>query len=665
MDSNKITVALAGNPNVGKTTMFNAITGARQHVGNWPGVTVEKKVGYKSYKGYDLEIVDLPGTYSLSAYSKDEVVARDYIVKEHPDVVIHIADATNLERNLYLLTQIMELDVRIVVALNMVDIARENGDVIDAEQLSRNFGVPVVETVGSKGTGVEDLLDAVLKESVKKYDPQEKAIYRDEIEEQIESVKQVLAHDTKLSGTYPLRWLSIKLLENDEEVVEHVSQSPGYGLIEQELALHDRDAFEMDIVDNRYMAIQCILDKSCRFAPPEMSASDMFDKVFTHKYLGIPIFLAMMWAAFELTFTVASPFSNAIDWIFTKLAELITTYVAHEQLASLLGDGIVGGLGSVLVFVPNIFILFLLISFLEDSGYLARAAFVMDRLMSRLGLHGKSFIPLLMGFGCSVPAIMACRSIENEKDRIITILSTPFISCGARLPVYVLFAGIFFSQWEGEVVFSLYVISIIIAIASAKLFRNTLFKGEKSSFIMELPPYRIPTLKTSLIHMWERGKLYLKKAGTIILLGVTIIWFLASFPSGVEYGAEGSIIAMIGKVIEPLVSPLGFDWKIAVALLFGFVAKEIVVGSLGTLYGAGENEELLSDQLQADPGVTALSSVGLMLFTLIYSPCIATVSVIKKETGSWKWMAFSIAYSTALAWVVAFLVHTVGVALGY
>jgi ferrous iron transport protein B len=422
----------------------------------------------------------------------------------------------------------------------------------------------------------------------------------------------------------------------------------------------------MSIVDARYAHIREIISTSCsRPNAAALDATGMIDTVLTNKYLGIPLFLSLMWSAFMLTFTLATPFMEAIDLAFGYLIGNVGSYVENEQLASLLGDGILGGLGSVLIFVPNIFILFFLLSLMEDSGYLARATFVMDRLMSKIGLHGKSFVPMLMGFGCSVPAIMACRTIENRSDRMVTILSAPFITCGARLPVYVLFAGAYFGRSEGTVVFALYVLSIVVAVLSAKLFRSTMFKGAPSSFIMELPEYRVPTIRTSLLHMWSRGSLYLRKAGTVIFAGVVLIWALASYPTGVEYGAADSIIGSIGKVLESLVAPLGFDWKIAVALIFGFVAKEIVVGALGVLYGAGEDESLLSERLTADSSIGAVEAMGLMVFTLIYMPCIAAVSVIRKETGSWKWTGFSILYSTALAWGAAFLVRHAGLAMGY
>ncbi len=666
MMKDKMTIALAGNPNVGKTTIFNNLTGTRQHVGNWPGVTVEKKVGTKTYKNRELEIVDLPGTYSLTAYSIDEVVARDYIVEEKPDVVIHIVDATNLERNLYLTTQLMEHGAKVVIALNMMDMARERGDQIDIDKLSSLLEIPIVETVGCDGIGMDELLDEALEEVNKGPHHHHVVGYGKDVERYIGELAIIIQKDEVLAKKYPSRWVAIKLLENDEEVLKKLKGSPAEKEIRKKLKAIDTDEMEAHMADKRYEAIGSILPQTCSICVPKMNVSDMIDKVVTNKYLGIPIFLAMMWGAFEITFTFAVPFMEIIDMIFGGLAGVISG-MGNGWLPSLLGDGIIGGVGSVLIFLPNILILFWILALLEDSGYLARAAFIMDKLMYNLGLHGKSFIPMLMGFGCTVPAIMATRSIEDNKDRMITIMVAPFMSCGARLPVYVILAGIFFGGAAGSVIFSLYALGILVAILSAVLLRKTLFKGKPAPFIMELPPYRVPTLKTSLIHMWERGQMYLKKAGTIIFLGVIIIWVLAYFPSGVEYGSEDSYIGMMGKVIAPIFAPLGFDWRIAVALIFGFVAKEIVIGAMGVLYGAGDNEELLSDAISdsSSSGIYPAHALSLMVFTLLYMPCIAVVGVIKKETGSWKWTLFAVLYSTGLAYIAAFIVFRIASAMGY
>ena len=655
----KIRVAVAGNPNVGKTTLFNAITGARQKVGNWPGVTVEKKVGSKEYSGRMLEIVDLPGTYSLTAYSADEVVARDYILEEKPDVVVQVVDSTNLERNLYLSTQLLEMGVNLVLALNMSDLSEKKGDRIDLQGFEKFLGAKVVRTTAKDGKGINSLLDTVIEKA-----GSESLIhdigYGKMIEGQILSLEAILAEDKNLDEKYPLRWLSVKLLEGDENARSKISSSSVGPEVGKYLSDLDLDICEAEIADKRYEFISSLLPQVCTTCVEKVSTSDMVDKVFTNKYLGIPIFLALMWGMFELTFTFASPFMKIIDMFFGWLAEVVAANVGSAWLASLLGDGLIAGVGAVLLFVPNIFILFFLLSLLEDSGYLARAAFIMDKLMYSMGIQGKSFIPMLMGFGCSVPAVMATRVIEDEKDRLITILITPFMSCGARMPVYVLLAGTFFGKQAGSVIFGLYVLGIIVAILSAKLFRTFIFKGTPSPFIMELPPYHRPSIGNSLKYMKNQGAVYLKRVSTVIVGGVVLIWLLAYFPQGVEYGSAESYVGSLGKFLEPLVAPIGFDWKIAVALIFGFLAKEVVLGSLGTLYGAGGDEGMLSSVLATDPTFTPAIALGLMVFTLLYVPCIGAVAVIKKETGSWKWMLFAAAYSTAIAWILAFVFVRLG-----
>lgn len=665
MEDREIKIALTGNPNVGKTTLFNALTGSRQHVGNWPGVTVEKKSGRVSYKGYDIEVIDLPGTYSLTAYSMDEIVARDFIIEEKPDIVIQVVDASNLERNLYLTTQLMELGSEILIVLNMCDIAEDRGDRLYIDKMQELLATPVIRTVATQKKGLCDLLDKVIEQKELKQHHGHEIGYGNEIEEKILDIEKVLIEDEKRDKRYPLRWVSIRLLEGDDNVKGKIVNSPVYGRVMAIIDSIDQEEYEAEIADKRYLAINTIFPQMCTRANDTLTKSDMIDRVLTNKYLGIPIFLALMWGAFELTFAFATPFMDMIDLAATWASEYVSSSIHPDWLASLVGDGIIGGVGAVLVFVPNIFILFFLLSLLEGSGYLARAAFIMDKLMYKIGMHGKSFIPMLMGFGCNVPAIMAARSIEDEKDRLITILIVPFISCGARLPIYVLFAGTFFGRQAGTVIFAMYILGIAIAIVSAKILRETIVKGKPAPFIMELPPYRVPTLKTSLIHMWDNGFMYIKKAGTIILAGVVVIWVLASFPWGVEYGSEASYVGSIGHAVEPLMKPLGFDWKISVALIFGLVAKEIVVASIGVLYGTGDSSEALSERLLADSGVTALSSLSLMAFSLLYMPCVATVGVIKKETGSWKWTIFAIVYGIVVAWIIAFLIYQGGRLLGY
>ncbi|WOX56067.1 MULTISPECIES: ferrous iron transport protein B [unclassified Methanoculleus] len=650
----EIRIALTGNPNVGKTTLFNELTGSRQHVGNWPGVTVEKKTGRISRNGYEIEVVDLPGTYSLTAYSADEIVARNFLLDEKPDAVIQVVDATNLERNLYLTTQLTELGVPVVIALNMADMAEAQGDTIDRTRLSEFLEVPVVRTVGTRGEGLDDLIEAAIREAKTSPHHEHTIGYGGDVEAKIAALVDALSADKSLAKRYPLRWLAVKLLEGDENVLARVREGPASARVQSILSSIDSDEYEAVMADKRYEAIAAILPQVHRTDIKGATFSDMVDRVVTNRYLGIPIFLALMWGAFELTFTVAAPFATAIEVLFAWLAEVSVTSLEPAWLGSLIGDGIIGGVGAVLVFLPNIFILFLILALLEDSGYLARAAFIMDRPLYAIGLPGKAFIPMLIGFGCNVPAIMATRSIESEKDRLLTILVNPFMSCSARLPVYVLFAGAFFGAQAGGVMFFLYVLGIVVAIASAKLFRSTILPGEVSPFVMEMPPYRIPTAMTSLIHMWGRGSMYLRKAGTIILLGAMVVWALASFPYGVEYGSAESFAGMLGHLIEPLVAPLGFDWKVAVALIFGFLAKEVVVGSLGVLYGTGE--ETLSEALLVDPGLSSATALALMVFVLLYMPCVAALGVIKKETGSWKWTGFVVAYGIVVAWVLAFVV---------
>ncbi|MFA5331782.1 MAG: ferrous iron transport protein B [Methanoregula sp.] len=654
MDNKKIRIALAGNPNVGKSTLFNAITGAHQHVGNWPGVTVEKKSGNILHQGHDLEIVDLPGTYSLTAYSADEVVARDYLIDEKPDVVIHVIDATNLERNLYLTTQLLETGVPVVIALNMSDMSEQRGDQISRKKMEEYLEVPVVRTVGSRGEGIKELLNAAVHEAETSPHHEHSIGYGDKTEQVIAKLCDILNRDAALTKKYPARWLATRLLEGDENAQEKIGTSTVKNNVNVFLKTIDTGEYEAAMADRRYDIISAILPQVCTTCVKKMNASDLIDRVVTNRFLGIPIFLALMWGAFELTFAAAAPFTSAINAGIAALGSAVTAGMEPGPLTSFINDGLIGGVGTVLGFVPNIFILLLILAILEDSGYLARAAFVMDRLMYAIGLPGKSFIPMLIGFGCNVPAIMATRTIEDKKDRLITILVNPFISCGARLPVYVLFAGVFFPENAGTVIFGLYVLGIVIAILSAKLFRSTILPGKPAPFLMEMPPYRLPTVMTSLIHMWDRGSMYLRKAGGVILAVAIIVWALASLPYGVEYGGAESYAGIIGHVLQPLVAPLGFDWKIAVALLFGFMAKEVVVGSLGVLYGVGEDG--LGSALLADPSMGAVTALALMVFVLLYLPCMAAMAVIKKETGSWKWTGFSVVYGIVVAYLAALAV---------
>lgn len=667
----ELVVALAGNPNSGKTSLFNELTGSRQHVGNWPGVTVEKKEGRLKFEGIDFKVVDLPGTYSLGAYTEDEVIARNFIIYDKPDVVINVVDATNLERNLYLTMQLLEMNANLVIALNMSDEAKAKGIEIDKDKLSQILKVPVVMTVATKGEGVKELLENVLK-AVEFKGERYRIDYGKELEEGISELESLIKEDEELSKKFFPRWLAIKFIENDENIMKEFSSKTALmekvKLIQKKLeGIFGEDA-EVVVADKRYGVISGIV-KECvkkRSTPEERyTLSDRIDRIVTNKYLGIPIFLVAMWAVFEFTFALGNPLSDWIEMFFDWLGEVTASWLlsiaAPDILISFIRDGIIAGVGSVLVFIPPIFLLFFAISVLEDSGYMARAAYVMDRFMTALGLHGKSFIPMLIGFGCNVPGIMATRTLENKEDRLVTILVNPLMSCAARLPVYVLFAGAFFEAHQGLVVFSIYLLGIVLAVIMAKIFKKFLFKGKTAPFVMELPPYRVPTLKGLLIHMWERGSLFVRKAGTIILGVVVLVWILSSLPAGVEYASAESYIGRLGSAVAPILKPAGFGtWEAASALIFGILAKETVVGTLGVVYGA-EGDALFEAIRQH---FTPLSAYAFMVMTLIYIPCVATIAAIRRETNSWKWTFFAIGYTLVLGWLMAVLVYQGGRILG-
>jgi ferrous iron transport protein B len=710
MKTKNLVIALAGNPNAGKTTIFNAMTGARQHVGNYPGVTVERKEGRVKYKDYDITVIDLPGTYGLSAYSPDEVVARQVIIEEKPDIVVNILDASNLERNLYLTLQLKELGVPLVLALNMADVAEKNAVKINYSLLAQLLGAPVVRCVGNKNEGISDILEAVvnryrgqgnIKERQMRYGQaieaelsllQEKINWGGAPAQEIAAGAETYSSLASPLTSLPLRWVLVKLLENDQEVsrqlaavqdgqaiIDGVAQSQQRlkGILDMEL--------EIALVEDRYAFIRGICREACeRGALDRVSVTEKIDNVLLNRVLGLPIFLGMMWLLFQLTFTLGAPFMDWIDVGVSSLGDWVNANMADGMLRSLLVDGIIGGVGGVIVFLPNIILLFLGIALLEDTGYMARAAFVMDRVMHKVGLHGKSFVPMLIGFGCGVPALMATRSLENPRDRLTTMLVTPLMSCGARLPVYSLLIAAFFPAYlGGNILFSIYILGILLAILMAKVFRAWLLPGEAEPFVMELPTYQMPTLKSILIHMWERAWLYLKKAGTIILAISILMWGLLTFPTVDNQGAEwenatvqleNSYAGQIGKAIEPVFRPLGFDWKTSVALLAGFGAKEVVVSTLGTLYSiedeeglAEETEETVSgfaERARNQSGYTPLVAYVLMVFTLIYVPCMAFIAVLKRESNSWKWPFFTIGYTLVLAWVVSFIVYRGGLFLG-
>jgi len=676
----KIKVALAGNPNTGKTTIFNNLTGARQFVGNWPGVTVEKKVGFFRYNEHEVEVVDLPGIYSLSASTIDEKIARDFILNENPDLVVCVVDASNLERNLYLVVQLLEMGTNVVMDLNMVDIAESRGLKIDIDRLSRDLGIPVVKTVGHKNLGT-DMLKKTMISAVRKipthvgchisrshHHHHVKAHTMVKYNPMVEKVIESLSEELKRSNVDGnARWLAVKLLEEDQYVMQELkAHLPGL----EEMVISYMTKLEKDlsmdvatsIANDRYEYIKRILDRCVRKAGDRKfsrSLTDKIDSVLINRFLGLPIFLLMMFLTFKFVFTVGEPLVNFIDWGFGALGELATRVLssmgASPILISFLADGVIGGVGAVLVFLPNIMLLFFAISFLEDTGYMARGAFVMDRIMRVFGLHGKSFIPMMLGFGCNVPAIMATRTLESQKDRILTILVNPLMSCSARLPIYVLFASTFFPGRTGGVVFSLYILGIVLAILMARVFKTLFFKGESPPLIMELPPYRFPQLKTILLQTWTRSKAFLIKAGTIIFAATVVVWVLSTFPLGVEYGSRESFMGMIGRSVAPILKPAGFGfWQAGVALLFGLVAKEVVVSTLGTLLGG---EGSLSQVLPRY--FNPVSAYAFMIMSLVYIPCIATIATIKRETN-WRWTLLAVGYSLILGWGLAVVVYKLG-----
>jgi len=707
------TVALAGNPNSGKTTVFNALTGAHQHVGNYPGVTVEKKEGIARFQDTTFTVVDLPGTYSLMAYSIEEIVARNFLIDEEPDAVVHIVDASNLERNLYLAVQLMELGVPLVLAMNMSDVVRDKGVQINYHKLAELLGVPVVPTVGHKGRGIQELLATVAevcRNPRARKQPARQVNYGYEIEPHVEQlVKVITGHEACADRA---RWYALKLLEGDEETAKRVqSLCPGdYEMILQravQLRQHIEGISGASIgtvlADGRYgFIVGACAEAVSQTAEARVSRSERIDRMMLSRWLGLPIFAVLMYAVFQLTFALGEPLMGGMEAVFEWLGGTISSLWpegSDSLLKSLLVDGMIGGVGGVLVFLPNIMLLFLAIAFLEDTGYMARAAFLMDRLMHKIGLHGKSFIPMLIGFGCTVPAVMATRTLETRRDRLTTILVLPLMSCGARLPIYMLIIPAFFPQaWQAPMLWTIYIIGIVLAVVLAKLLRATLFKGESVPFVMELPPYRMPTLRGLLLHMWERSWLFLRKAGTIILGIAIVMWALSVWPkpgakqveqfeqqrdavkaradigpeekvgllgeinnAAAEAELEHSVIGRIGKGVAPVLRPLGFDWKTSTAMLGAFAAKEVFVAQLGIVYAVGEADEAsetLREQLQAN--YTPLQGFCIMLFCLVGMPCMATVAVTKRETGSWKWALFQLGGLTLLAWALTAVVYQIG-----
>lgn len=708
-----INVALIGNPNCGKTSLFNFASGAHEHVGNYSGVTVDAKEGVFTQNGYTFRIVDLPGTYSLSAYTPEELYVRRHLVQEQPDVVINVVDASNLERNLYLTTQLIDMDVRMVIALNMYDDLEKSGNKFDHESLAGMIGVPIIPTISKTGFGIEALFNRVIS-VYEETDPILRHVhvnYGDTLEKYINALRKMLKRNGTVDKAYSKRYLAIKLLENDKEVKEYVQSLPVTKPIletcnqySQQLEEMLKEDTETALTNARYGFISGALRET--FVPnkiKEVSSTQIIDLFVTHKVLGFPIFIFFMWFMFEATFKLGEYPMQWIEWGVEQIGNFVRNFMPEGPLKDLLVDGIIGGVGGVIVFLPNILILYLFISFMEDSGYMARAAFIMDKIMHKMGLHGKSFIPLVMGFGCNVPAIMATRTIESRNSRMITMLINPLMSCSARLPVYVLLTGAFFAENASTVLLLMYSSGILLAVIVAKLFKRFLFSKEDVPFVMELPPYRMPTSKSILIHMWEKAKQYLHKMGGIILIASILIWFLGYFPRETEQGKvyesqiehvnssntlsekektetvtelnrlknmehqQNSYIGRIGQAIQPALAPLGFDWKISVSLLSGMAAKEVVVSTLSVLYtGDSEDSQSLPERLQADkdkegnPVFTPLVALSMMLFVLIYFPCVATVIAIVNESKSWKWGVFVIVYTCTLAWVVSFTAYQLG-----
>ena len=706
-----INVALVGNPNCGKTSLFNLASGAHEHVGNYSGVTVDAKAGFFSFQGYHFRITDLPGTYSLSTYSPEEIYVRKHIIEETPDLIINVVDASNLERNLYLTTQLIDMNVKMVMALNMYDELEASGNHLDYEKLSELIGVPIVPTVGRTGKGIDKLFHVIIEsyegsdfvtKNIRKnlrnevmddmeawhkdVEPEEQyakdhGIFRHIhvnhgpiLEKCIENVKKEIAHNEDIRHKYSTRFLSIKLLENDRDIERVVSGLPNGAEI---LEVRNREAkviskamnedSEQAITDAKYGFISGALKETFTQSHLEREQTTrVIDSIVTHRIWGYPIFFLFLYIMFEGTFVLGEYPMMGIEWLVSQIGNMVNALMPNGPLKDMLVDGIIGGVGGVIVFLPNILILYFFISFLEDSGYMARAAFIMDKIMHRMGLHGKSFIPLIMGFGCNVPAIMASRMIEDKKCRLITMLINPLMSCSARLPIYLVLVGAFFPKTGSLVLLGIYATGILLAVLMARLFSRFLVKGDDTPFVMELPPYRVPTAKTIFRHTWEKGAQYLKKMGGVIMIASMVIWFLGYYPNHHDYTSvseqqEHSYIGQIGKAIEPVIEPLGFDWKLGVGLLSGVGAKELVVSTLGVLYTNEEEIESvnLSDRIPITPTV----ALGYMLFTLIYFPCIATLAAIKHESGSWKWAIFTAFYTTALAWVVAFIVKQLGVLL--
>lgn len=715
----EINIALVGNPNCGKTTLFNYASGSHERVGNYSGVTVDAKEATMKKDGYEFKIVDLPGTYSITEYSPEELYVRMHITEKMPDIVVNVIDSSNLERNLFLTTQLIDMNIKVVIALNMYDELEKKGVKFDYEALGKMIGIPIVPTVASKGKGIDELF-AKLIDVYEDRDPSVRHIhvnYGDLIEDAIKDIQHELYKNPEITNKISPRFVAIKLLETDKTTLKQLEKTQNYQKIRsiseftvRELEKEYGESSETIITDAKYGFIDGALKETYR--EPKVDRRKVkreLDDLLTHKVWGFPIFLFFMWMMFQSTFSLGA---YPMEWIDNGV-HLLSTWLSNSMgegaLRDLVVDGIIGGVGGVIIFLPNILILFFFISLMEDSGYMARAAFIMDKLMHKIGLHGKSFIPLVMGFGCNVPAIMATRTLDNKMDRILTMIITPFMSCSARLPVYVLLISAFFPNNQGLVLFSIYLIGILLAVITALIMKRIAFAKKEVPFVMELPPYRIPTLRNTSLHMWHKGQQYLKKMGNVILVASVLIWALGYFPQNVKYSTdfdaqkeiihtnaglnneqkaeqlnrleiqqeserqEKSYIGQLGHAIEPVISPLGYDWKMGVSIITGLAAKEIVVSTMGILYqadmAADEESETLKEKLQnqvhqygelkGQKVFTPLVTFGFMLFILIYFPCVAVIAAIKKES-SWGWAVFTMVYTTAIAWLIAFAVYQIG-----
>jgi ferrous iron transport protein B len=682
---NIINIAFVGNPNSGKTSLFNALSGGHEHVGNYSGVTVDVKTGHFNYKGYHFNITDLPGTYSLSAYSPEEVFVRRNLLEAMPDVIVNVVVASNLERNLYLTTELIDLSQRVVVALNMYDELDATGAKLDYENLGSMIGIPMVPTVAKTGKGLDKLLDTIIEmfEGANKSARHVHINYGTVLEPEISQLADILHETEDYPQQFPARYWAIKMIENDKEVHNLLKDSKSYEKLKKQAEISSEKIIkqleidaETAISDAKYGFISGALHETYTEGKKEANKrTRKLDKLIVNKWLGFPLFILLMWLMFSVTFWLGA---YPQDWIaagFDALGNLFNGIIPEGAWRSLVVDGIIGGVGAVAEFLPNIILLYMFISLMEDSGYMSRAAFLMDKMMHGMGLHGKSFIPMIMGFGCNVPAIMATRSIESKSSRLITILVVPFMSCSARLPIYLLLAGAFFPKYAATVMICLYLLGIIVAVLTAKLLRLTAFKQDETPFVMELPPYRWPTLRATLKHIWEKCYQYIKKIGTVILLASVIIWVLSYYPhtdisetelaqteeiteaEANEIQYENSCLGMIGKFVAPVMSPMGFDWKISVAVLSSIPAKEIVVSTLGVLYASEEDD--LGEAIQKSGDLTTSSALALMVFMLLFFPCIATIGAVASETRKIKWAFFSVFYNTAVAWVLAYVTYLI------